>query len=396
MRTKNLIILFFALSLAFYACKEDQMDPIEGDSSAPGALTNPKVENLPGGAKITYTLPQDPDLLYAEAVYLDAKGIPVKFKSSYYTNNIFVEGFADSLEHEVEIYAVDRSGNRSTGTRVAVQPKTPPYMATLKSIEVKPDFGGISVSFVNETKAQLAIEVLTPDSSGTLKTAYTFYTQRDRASFSVRGFASEPRKFFVQVSDKWKHRSDPKETQLTPIYEQMLDKSKFREVKLPGDARTDAWGGKMQNIWDGKALGDVDNSAAHTGNTGTGVPMYFTFDLGVEAKLSRFNLKMVQDDKHWFNDVSPKKYEVWGTLNPNPDGSFNGWTKLASVENKKPSGLPVGMITEDDRIAGRIGDEVVFASDLPKVRYIRLRCLDNWSGNTNMVMTEVTFWGNDK
>lgn len=69
---------------------------------------------------------------------------------------------------------------------------------------------------------------------------------------------------------------------------------------------------------------------------------------------------------------------------------------LTEVENIKPSGYPVGVLSEDDRIAGRNGDSGNFANDLPAVRYIRIRCLKNWSGNTNMTFTEISFWGDDK
>ena len=78
------------------------------------------------------------------------------------------------------------------------------------------------------------------------------------------------------------------------------------------------------------------------------------------------------------------------------DGSWDDWVLLAEVENVKPSGYPVGVLSEDDRIAGRNGDSGNFSSDLPAVRYIRIRCLKNWSGNTNMTFTEISFWGDDK
>jgi hypothetical protein len=91
-----------------------------------------------------------------------------------------------------------------------------------------------------------------------------------------------------------------------------------------------------------------------------------------------------------------KRYEVWGASELNEDGSFNGWTKLLTMTNIKPSGLPIGLFTDEDRAAGKAGDEANFAPDLPKVRYIRIRCLENWSGNTNMVISEVTFWGSDQ
>ena len=67
----------------------------------------------------------------------------------------------------------------------------------------------------------------------------------------------------------------------------------------------------------------------------------------------------------------------------------------AIIVRTAPDGVLRGL-TEDDRIAGRNGDSGNFSSDLPAVRYIRIRCLKNWSGNTNMTFTEISFWGDDK
>src|SRR5690606_32408387 len=181
----------------------------------------------------------------------------------------------------------------------------------------------------------------TPDSTGAMAIASTFYTARDAGMFSVRGFDSEKRTFAIRVEDRWSNLSESKEVELTPLYEVMIDKSKFKEVILPGDAATTHFDGAMRNLWDGRVLPDGPDCAAHTGIASTGVPKYFTFDMGATAQLSRFSLQAVADDKHWYNDVTPKRYEVWGTLNPNPDGSFDGWTKLLTITSEKPSGLPV-------------------------------------------------------
>ena len=66
------------------------------------------------------------------------------------------------------------------------------------------------------------------------------------------------------------------------------------------------------------------------------------------------------------------------------------------MENKKPSGLPVGTLSEDDRTAARNGDSANFPISSPAVRYIRIKCLKNWSGNSNIAFTEITLWGDDK
>lgn len=378
------------------ACDTDQLSPIETDKSAPGPVRNVEAQALAGAARITYSLPSDADLLYVQAIYKNKAGRDMEFKSSYYTNNVLVDGFPDTLAHSVDLYTVDRAGNRSAPVTVQVTPKTPPLLVTYAQLQISPDFGGATISVINPSKASLSIVVTTPDSTGNMAVAKTFHTQLDTVSFSVRGFESAPRPFGVLVRDRWGNESDVLLQELTPIYEIQLDKTKFRELVLPGDASTTSWGGAMPYVWDGRVTGDVTGFGLHTGNASTGVPKVVTFDLGVEAQLSRFSLQTVQDDRHWYNDVSPKRYEVWGTASYDPSGSFDGWTKLLSITNIKPSGLPIGLFTEDDRAAGRIGDEANITPDMPRVRYIRIRCLENWSGNTNMVFSELTFWGSDK
>lgn len=396
---KNIFIVgIFSVLLFINSCAENDLAPIENDSAAPGVVKNVEVESLPGAVQIVYSLPSDPDLLYVAAEYLAKNGVVRQFKSSYYTNTIVVEGFGDTDDYSVKLYAVDRSENRSPAVTVSVKPLSPPVLQTYNSLEVVSDFGGVTIGFKNPAKADMAISLCTTDSVGDMIIADTYYTSRDSATFSVRGFESEPRIFGVFIRDRWGNQTDTLFKELTPIYEVMLDKAKFKQVDLPGDAPVTSWGGAMPYIWDGLVLPDFAEGAgnAHTGNLATGAPMHFTFDLGVAAKLSRFKLNPVPDDKHFFNDVSPRKYELWGCTELNPDGSFDGWTKLVTVENIKPSSLPPGLLTEDDRQAGLTGDEVNFPMDTPKVRYIRIRCLLNWSGNTNMVISEVTFWGDDK
>jgi len=396
MRTLKVIFMVSILLSMFYSCKETELSPIEKDSIAPGQISNSMVENLPGAANITYSLPGDPDILYVQAIYKNPAGQDMEFKSSYYNNSVKVEGFADSSDHNVELYVVDRSGNRSNPVKVTVTPKTPPYLQTYKSLMLTRDFGGINVNFKNLSKAELAIVISTPDSTGKMKVKTTFNTARDSANIAIRGYEALPRLFTVSVRDKWGNTSNVLSKELTPIYEIQLDKKKFREMSLPGDAACTFWSGAMRYAWDGKVLQDGPEFGLHTGNAVTGEPKFITFDLGVLAKLSRFSQQTVADDRHWYADVSMRRYEVWGTAQYNPNGSFDGWTKLATVTNVKPSGLPSGLLNEDDRVAGRIGDEANIPTDMPNVRYIRIRCLQNWSGNTNMVISEVTFWGNDK
>jgi hypothetical protein len=397
MKTIKTIIACMSLLGCFYACENHLNHPIENNPDAPGKVTITQVEEIAGGAVITYVLPEDPDLLYIMARYTE-NGVNREFKASFYTNYLVVDGMSKEAEYTVDLYAVNRSEKYSEPVSIKMRPLTPPIIGVFESLKYKATFGGISISYENPSGAFMAVGVLTLNEEGKQYEPYTHYSSQPYPSFPVRGFKAEEREFWVYVKDKWGNTSDTVSYVVTPIGEKELDKSLFREMKLKGDADPTSWGGQMRFIWDGRAFGDNEGDwGLHTGNVATGKPMYITFDLGVTATLSRFKLWVVMDDKHMYNDVSPRKYEIWGRsyeINPTTDNGefYPHWFKMGEIENIKPSGLPSGSLTDDDRAAARAGDELVFEDFQPTTRYIRIVCLLNWNGNTNMVFSEVSFW----
>ncbi len=90
--------------------KVDTPAPLDKDKGAPSQVTNVKVENLPGAAKITYRLPNDAKLLYVKAECM-INGRMVEAKSSPYNNELLIEGFGNAGEAEVNLYSVSVSGN---------------------------------------------------------------------------------------------------------------------------------------------------------------------------------------------------------------------------------------------------------------------------------------------
>ncbi len=74
---------------------------------------------------------------------------------------------------------------------------------------------------------------------------------------------------------------------------------------LQNDSRVDSYDGKMEYVWNGRISKDGDSGGVglHTGTGTKDGPAVFTFDLGVLAKLSRFALWAIQDEKHFYNDM---------------------------------------------------------------------------------------------
>lgn len=391
MRTINIILPLLCLSLLL-GCQKDELRPLESDKVAPAPVSNLSYQRLPGAVKLTYALPADKDLLYVQAVYTNKYGVEVSAKASYYINTLTIEGFADTADYTVRVYAVDRSENRSVPADLAVRAATPPVYAAFKSIALKEDFGGINVQFGNTAEADIAVVVCYKDSTGDIVPYETFYSKQAAVSFTSRGFASKPTEFAVYLRDRWNNRSDTVFKQLTPIFEKKLDKTKFRAVLLPGDIPY-GWGLPIPYLWDDRVA--AEGVMWHS--TDGPMPMHITFDLGVTAKLSRFTLWQRQGV--WiYNHGNPKHYEVWGSVNPPSDGSWNNWEKLVECTSVKPSGQPTGMNTTEDVEAAARGEEFNIPLSAPQVRYLRIKVLDTWIGKGGQAahISEMTFYGNDQ
>lgn len=174
-----------------------------------------------------------------------------------------------------------------------------------------------------------------------------------------------------------------------------LDKSKFKEFTLPTDApEYDATNNPMSNLWDGNP-----DSWFRTAN-GSGTPHWYTFDLGGTTKLSSYTswqrgVNVSSEFYLVYANASPRIWEVWGSNDPAPDGSWTGWTKLLECESTKPSGLPLGQTSDEDMQYARNGETFSFSTDTPPVRYIRIKVLQTWdpAAADHSFFGELSFYG---
>ena len=388
MKYKPLLISVTLLAV-ISGCKEETLGPFKGGGPAPAQVSGVTAEALPGGAKITYSLPKDPNLFYVKAEYEIRPGKTLEKIQTFYDNTLTLDGFGDTLEHEVRLYSVSRGDVKSAPVTVKVKPLTPPVLKAFKSLNMQADFGGVTVNFENKDSGNIVISLLTKDSTGEIITADIFYTSLKSGQFSVRGFEAKKRWFGLCIRDRWDNRSDTLTEELTPLYEEKLDKKKFKTLSLPTDAPGTL---PITNLWD-----DVTAFPQFFRTvTGSGIPHWFSFDLGVTAKLSRY--VMIQrgafdENNLLYSAGDPRHWEVWGSNQPSPDGSWEGWTKLADCESIKPSGSGIGQNTNDDIAKAQAGQEFGFPLDAQPVRYLRIKMLQTWGNSDYMWMSELTFYG---
>jgi len=359
----------------------------KNDHQAPGPLSNAQVENLNGAAKITYSLPKDKDLLYVRAEYTTKQGVVREAKVSRYLDNITLEGFADTDVYEARLYAVDKSENESVPLIVKVHPKVPPFVLVRDQLTAKAAFGGLDVTYQNETVSDVSIVILANDKLGNFVPIRTLNTKAKTGSFGARDLAAVETRFGLVVRDRWGNLSDTTYVKLTPLYEVRLDRTKMKGLKLPTDANNYP-GNEVDYLFDG----DVSAATAYHTIDPVTMPQWFTYDMGQTAKLSRLVWFMRPG---WFYNLhNPRKVEIWGSNNPSPDGSFTNWVLLATHEQIKPSGLPAGENSNADNEAALLGETVTFPIDAPAVRYIRFKTLRNWSDGVYVNFTELAMWGN--
>ncbi|RPE08391.1 DUF4959 domain-containing protein [Chitinophaga lutea] len=398
-------LLVVAVCMLF-ACSKvvDYREPVSNDFTKPGVISNIKVTNFNGGAYITYNLPQSANILYVKADYLiDTKtGKKRQTKSSYYSDTITVEGFAEKSEYEVSLRTVSRSNVESDAVTVKVFPDTPVYRVVSKTIRMQPDFGGVNVQTSNVNKKPVGA-ILLYKPAGADK--YSIYEQKfsDFAfnSFSSRGFDTLPKNFAVYITDQWGNNSDTLFQTIKPLFEEQLSKSKFFENLLPSDGKI-GFGWVLSNLWNGR----TDGSGWHTVQQNMPMPISCTFGLGVSAKLSRFKL----DGRagYEFAHGNPKVFSIWGSdkaapadavlpLSAEEGAQLGDWVNMGNyVWPGPPSGALASAPTATDRDVFKRGMEFNFPFTAPRVRFLRLSVSESWSGATFAHAMEITLFGNTK
>lgn len=396
---ESLIVMLLSL-ICLVGCSQNErigLDPT--DNIAPAAPTDILVENINGGAIISFTAPKDDDLLCVVASYI-VNGIERTTKASPYTNKLKVEGFGAEGEYEITLKSLDKSKNESAPVRVLINPLTAPVELIFKSLKVVDSFGGVKLTWDNTTEVNIIVEAFKKDDDDWMSVE-NFYSSAKEGKATIRGFQPEPVTFKFRIRDRWDNYSDFLETDNLPLEEVQLDKSKFRTViALPGDSPSHG-SLTIDKIWDGNTV----SSCYH--GSGNDINRTITFDMGVVAKISRFKMWQRTESAAWiYSHNNLKRYVIYGcneiTEEMRSGGwedeagkvfpTFEGWTEIVNVLCHKPSG-DTGKVTNEDKEYILNGDEQEVPIDAPAFRYVRIYMLENWSGGTTAQIGEMTFWG---
>jgi hypothetical protein len=212
----------------------------------------------------------------------------------------------------------------------------------------------------------------------------------------VRGFDATPHKFGVFTTDRFGNVSDTVFKTLTPLFETLLDKSKFSVYNLASDSPI-GYNWQFKQFFDG----NTGEPGWHTSSAPT---MQGTFSLGVSAKISRFVLWERMNSPFGYQNI--KKMTLWGSdkdapqdsqLPKNsPAGTVSGdWVNLGNfVFPNPPSGLPANQANASDFQFVANGVNFKMPGNAPATKFIRFVCTETWGGLDYVNALEISLYGN--
>ena len=417
--TKNYLYILASLLLLVMSCKEEGRNIASlGDSVAPQKPTGITYKPLYGGARFYYTLPADEDLLSVDATYTSANKESYSFSSSYYVDSLDVYGFGDTLTYNVELYAVDRGGNKSAPTVISVKPLESAISRVLKSMQVKSGFSSFFMDWTNELKQ--SINVYADFSYTQAGKKYEFTSVFSSNLLKERRFVqnlyltlAEPVKVSVRVQDMYGNISKPVDKGSLVLYED----TKIPKAKWYLPPAASLKGGVPQGFGDGLEgrtrylIDDIidrgDNlnfnhtqSRGRTGLIADGnMPWNVIIDLGATYELSRIvtvqrhsgGLANINRGQYYQSEnVGIYKMYIW-------DEDSVKW----SVISQHKIDVPVGLSALEFVKKGEAGDEAYMYPDDPKytkrTRWFRYEALKGFTANYTRddanCLSEITLFG---
>ena len=455
MRNIRYSILWICSLMLGASCSEPENWADPTDNIAPGKVTNAVVENLNGGAKISYSLPADQDLMAVKAVYRFTEDGPLReMYSSSQKNYIELEGFGDTSKRTITLYAVDNSKNLSEGVEIEIEPLTPPIVLMRESLEALGTFGGVSLTWSNEYSKDMAVSLYVVDEESNEMILFdTYFSNGINGKTVFRTFDAVATNFRIEMRDKWENYSEPLEVSLTPLAESSLpgrDGTNYiwrlfddDNWLLRGDIHND-----MSNsthsvrvfdlVHDGTGQNNRTNGWWNPGGDGMPIetyipgagsntipfPLYFTVDMGKKGIYSRFNIKP-RLRTPTFSCALPSDFEIWGTNDPKlasevGDGSReanlaywtswevasgtdawknDGWVRISENQLVLSTGATKyteGMELSEEDIANYNTNGFDFdisESAAEGYRYLRWVIKDTNTGQKLLMIAEIEFWG---
>ena len=429
------VFLYTGLAILFLfviGCKESGRYEIGyADNIPPAPPQFIKYKPTYGGARIFFKRPSDLDLLSIDATYTNENGKEMWFSVSYYSSYIDVLGFATERPYTVELFAVDRAGNRSEKVPVVVEPLQPAVEQVASTVSCIIGFSSFYVRWENGLmqSVNIFLDYTYNERDGNVKQTHLIYTSREAEEIRLvrdPGFtSSEPVTITVRVEDQYGNTSKNIELGTFSLLEdELIPKTDWQIPDTNDSTIVNRYGERVNtgipmgffNGLEGRDYMAIDglisdgtfvnfthtSSRGRTGDLKDGnMPWNYIIDLGDYYELSRIITH--QRYKHiganefsgredYYRGENVGSYNMWRW-----DDDIQDWDSISYHKITFPIDLP----DRQYRLLGRQGDMAYMFPDNPQftkpTRWFRYEALtgfnDNYKALDGKCISEITLYG---
>ena len=387
-----LTILIFAVS----SCSKQD----DGDTTPPSVLTVNSVTPTNGGGIISYTLPNDDDILYVRAEYTNSNGVDVSRASSSYNNSIEIDGLNQTTALTITLYVVDENYNQSAPIYVELVPLESFIYLVQESIEVNTDLGGFRINWENiQSKT---VYVFVHINNGSEEEIRILSSNNSSESIAVRGLPSEEITISTRIEDFDENSTTLEEKgTLTPLFEQVIDKSTWTLVASQS-VNGNAWEGASVNFWD-DVIDTTNNNSDNSYfmiwrdlNGGSlNWPLDLVIDLNKNVKVTRFT---VWQRAYWYNGPSDIPYyfqeENMKSFTIYASNDAQVWEELGQFDIGDPRDSE-GNIPQTALDSAANGHEFELDEVSESFRYLKFSVTSNYGSEAYVNGSEITMYGLD-
>jgi hypothetical protein len=389
MRKFILLLLFFLV----VSCEKETTKTVE-------LLQVIEVIPKNGGGTIVYSLPQDNDVLYVNASYLNSRGQEVQRISSKFNNRIEVDGFIGNESVEVALRVYDEDDNASDPVMVDFVPLTSFVFVVLESMTITPDLGGVKLNWNNPSGKTVFVYVDIAKEDGETETRILSSKKKDESIF-IRGLEAVQLTFSVRVEDIEGNTTSLEEVgTYTPLFEQKIDKNSWT---LVGNLSVNgnAWEGSTTNFWDDiidTAATNNDNSYFIIWRDQNGGSLQWPLDIVVDMnKKARINRFVVWQRAYWYGGVVGVPYyfqeENLRSFDFYVSNDKVDWNLVGSFDigDPKVGGSAPTDVLED----AANGHEFNLEAVTETFRYFKFSITSNYGSDTYVHGSEISLFGID-
>ena len=393
---KNIIcipILLLLISMVISCESEDKKD-----TTPPGELTITSTEATYGGAIISYTLPNDDDILYVRADYTNGKGAAVFRTVSKHVNQIEVSGFVIEDDVTVSLTVVDENQNKSKAVEHEIRPLRSFIYLVQETIEIVPDLGGVQVSWENIEEKTVFIYLHIAD--GDEEETRILSSSNASENIFVRGLEAKELGFSTKVEDfDGNITSLIDEGSFTPLFEEKINKDTWTlisNLSIDGNA----YEGATVNFWDDVVdtfETNSDNSYFIINRNDNGGilqwPLDIVIDLNKKVKINRFKIWQRAfwyngpgDQPYYYQSENLRSFDLFVSMDKSE------WALLGSFQIEEPTNGDISQALLNEAAAGH---NFNLNEISPEFRYLKFSITSNFGSDSFCHGSEISLFGRD-